>query len=177
MADDPNDILIAVLAGHVPADKWKGQPFARIKQLAATRVGDVGQEFVERLCEELGLSCEFPLNAGGKRLRNSPWDIEIEGVTFEIKTASEDVGGHFQFNHIRLHRDYDALLCIGISPAAIYMGAWTKADVATGRAGRLATMEKAANASFKLSKRPDKLRPIADFGDRIMDICTAPGRA
>jgi len=71
-------------------------------------------------------------------------------VTFELKTATEDIGGSFQFNHLRYHREYDAVLCIGIAPSDIYMGSWTKADVATGAAGKLVSMEKGANASYKL---------------------------
>ena len=63
--------------------------------------------------------------------------MKIQGISFELKTATEDVHGNFQFNHIRHHRVYDAVLCVGISPDAIYFYAWSKADVATGRAGNL----------------------------------------
>ena len=170
----PTEILAAVLAAHAPDDRWAMQPFARIKQIQP-KIGDVGQEFVERLCAEIGFACEFPVTADGRRTRMSPWDIRIEGKTFEIKTATEGDRGTFQFNHIRYHRDYEALLCIGIAPASIHMGAWTKADVTTGKAGRLVTMERGANASFKLTKRTAQLLDIREFEARIMDICTAPG--
>ena len=95
------------------------------------------------LCEEIGFECEFPESAkGAGRQRQSPWDIRIEGVTFELKTATEDVSGSFQFNHIRYHREYEALLCVGISPNQIGFDAWSKAAVATGEAGKLVSMEK-----------------------------------
>ncbi|MYG93759.1 MAG: hypothetical protein F4138_02010 [Acidimicrobiia bacterium] len=167
---DPHDILRDVLAEHSDHDKWVGTPFERIKRVSNSTVGDVGQAFVERLCEELGFDIEVPRSPDGKRLRQSPWDISIEDVTFELKTATEDIGGSFQFNHLRYHREYDAVLCIGIAPADIYMGSWTKADVATGAAGKLISMEKGANASYKLIKRPDQLHPISEFAARVLNV-------
>ncbi|MCY4614390.1 MAG: hypothetical protein OXB94_12335 [Nitrospira sp.] len=57
-----------------------------------------------------------------------------------MKTASEDKGGSFQFNHIRLDRKYDYLLCLGISPTNIFFNAWTKGAVAENKAGTLVRM-------------------------------------
>lgn len=174
MQRDPNDILQEVLATYADADKWIGQPFEHIRRIPNTKVGDVGQNFVEVLCHECGLECTFPEKKDGTRLRQSPWDIRIEGKAFELKTASEDVSGSFQFNHIRYHRPYDALLCIGIAPSRIHVGAWSKADVATGGAGVLVSMEKEANASYKLTKRPDQLKDIWKFYDLILGLVTDP---
>ena len=174
MPRDPNDLLQDVLAAYTDADKWSGQPFEHIRRIPNTKVGDVGQDFVEALCGEFSMECRFPEKADGTRRRQSPWDIWIEGKTFELKTASEDTKGKFQFNHIRYHRSYEALLCIGITPANIYAGAWSKADVTTERAGKLASMEKGANASYKLTKRPDQLRPISEFEDLVLALVTTP---
>ena len=102
-APDPQSILLEILTEYGDAEKWVDAPFEKIKRISNTKVGDVGQDFVERLCESLGFTVEFPVNRRGKRSRNSPWDVRIEGVTFELKTATEDVGGAFQFNHIRYH--------------------------------------------------------------------------
>lgn len=167
---DPLQILKEVLEIHGDADKWLGQPFERIKRLSNTKVGDVGQDFVEKLCDEVGFDCKFPEKLDGHRSRQSPWDIRMEGKTFEIKTATEDVSGCFQFNHIRYHRDYEALLCIGVAPSDVLMGAWSKAAVATGNAGKLVSMEKSGSASHKLTKRRDKLCPIIHFEDKILDV-------
>ena len=167
---DAGALLQDVLSRYADADKWAGQPFEHIKRLSNTKVGDVGQDFVEALCGEIGFDCEFPLNAEGKRLRRAAWDVRLEGRTFELKTATEDVSGAFQFNHIRYHRDYEALLCIGIAPGDILMDAWTKADVATGRAGRLVSMDKGSTATHKLTKRRGELLPISDFEDRLLAV-------
>ena len=167
---EPNEILRVILSGYADADKWENAPFERIKRISNTHVGSVGQDFVERLCEEFDFEYGFPVDASGKQLKNSPWDIQMEGIKFELKTATEDVGGNFQFNHVRYHRTYDALLCIGISPGHIHFGVWSKAVVTTGKAGNLVSMEKGANASYKLTKRPKQLIPIEQFSEVITNF-------
>lgn len=166
---DADHILLEVLDQHSNAAKWSGQPFEKIKHIANTKVGDVGQDFVEALCQKLGLSCEFPENSQGKRSRNNDWDISINGCKFELKTASEDTNGAFQFNHIRHHRRYDAVLCVGISPGSVRVGAWTKSDLATGRAGNLVTMDKGSSATFKLTKRKGELSSIDEFENVVRE--------
>ena len=166
---DTTSILVQLLDSYKNVDKWSDSPFKQIKRISNSVVGSVGQDFVEKLCEQLEFECKFPENREGRRTRVSPWDIMIEGRTFELKTATLGVNGAFQFNHVRYHRQYEALLCIGISPTDIYFGSWTKGEVVTGQAGTLATMEKGANASFKLTKRIEQLHPIADFVDELLN--------
>ena len=168
---DPHQILLNVLSRYEDADKWKDSTFERIKRLSNTKVGDAGQDFVEVLCKELGFECDFPEpTSGGGRSRQSPWDIKIEGVTFELKTATEDVHEAFQFNHIRYHREYEALLCIGVAPESVLFDAWSKADVVTGKAGHLVTMDMGSSATFKLTKRPGQLRSIDQFEPHVLDL-------
>ena len=143
-----------------------------IDTVSNTKVGSVGQDFIEKLCNALSISCAFPLNKSNVRLKQSPWDIEINGVKFELKTATEDVSGCFQFNHFRYHRQYDAVLCLGVTPSELYFRMWSKADLTTGKAGTLVSMEKGANASYKLTKRPKDLMPIAEFGEKIKTFTT-----
>ncbi len=167
---DARRILRGVLAEYADADKWVDSPFERIKRISNTKVGDIGQDFVEKLCGELGFECAFPLDKKSKRARTKAWDIRIEDITFEVKTATEDVHDNFQFNHVRYHRDYDALLCIGIAPDDILFDAWSKAEVTTGKAGHLVTMDKGSSATYKLTKRGGQLRPIADFEEHIINL-------
>ena len=165
---DPHSIMSYILSTYKDSGKWNGQPFEYIKRISNTKVGDVGQSFVETYCGELGYTCRFPLDEETKkRKRQSPWDIDINGIKFEIKSATEDVSGSFQFNHIRYHRLYDALLCVGISPNDIYIGTWSKADLTTNKAGNLVSMEHGANASYKLTKRPNQLFPVSDLKERL----------
>ena len=167
---DVRQLLLNVISEYSNANKWTNSTFGQIKQLSNTHVGDIGQVFIERLCSEIGFECEFFVNAQGNRVKQGPWDVKIEGVSFELKTATEDVSYNFQFNHIRHHRAYDAVLCVGISPDAIHFNAWSKADVATGRAGSLVTMDRGSSATFKLTKRADQLLSIDRFEQRIREL-------
>jgi len=166
----PSQILLGVLAEYEDAKKWVDAPFEKIKRISNTKVGDVGQDFIERLCGSLDFVCEFPESRRGKRSRNSPWDIRIEGVTFELKTATEDVHGASQFNHIRYHRTYDGVLCVGIGPDRILFDAWSKADVATGKAGSLVSMDAGSSATHKLTKRSGQLRSVEEFEDPMLNL-------
>lgn len=160
-------LFINALAKNVDSQKWKEGAFIGIKTVSNTKVGSVGQDFIEGLCNILSIPLSFPVREDNTRMTQSPWDIEIFGVKFELKTATEDTGGSFQFNHIRYHRQYDAVLCLGVTPDKLYFGIWSKADVATGKAGSLVSMEKGANASYKLTKKPIHLSPITDFERKI----------
>ena len=147
--------------------KWKEGEFIGIKTVSNTMVGRIGQDFIEVLCNSLSIPCEFPHREDNSRITQSPWDIKIFGVTFELKTATEDTSGSFQFNHLRYHRQYEAVLCLGVTPNELYFGIWSKADVTTGRAGNLVSMEKGANASYKLTKKPSNLFPISSFKKEV----------
>lgn len=164
---DYKRLFIDALKKNVDNPKWNTGDFIGIKTVSNTKVGSIGLDFIEGLCNYLSIPCNFPLKKNKSRATQSPWDIEIMGIKFELKTATEDTSGSFQFNHIRYHRPYDAVLCLGVTPNDLYFGLWSKADIVTGKAGSLVTMEKGANASYKLTKKPSKLIPIIDFERKI----------
>jgi len=159
--------ILVVNKDHV---KWDTGDYKGIKIISNTKVGKVGQDFIEQVCIDLGFECEFPLNKKKERSNTSPWDIKINGITFELKTATEDIHGSFQFNHIRYHRKYDAVLCLGVSPDSLQFDLWSKADIVTGKAGNLVSMEKGANASYKLTKKKNLLVDISNFNDKIVNF-------
>mgnify|MGYP001617897506 CR=1 FL=1 len=166
------ELFISALKKNVDNPKWNEGDFVEIKKVSNTKVGSVGQDFIEDLCETFFIPCIFPLKENKTRATQSPWDVEIGGVKFELKTATEDTNGSFQFNHIRYHRSYDAVLCLGVTPNELYFGLWSKADVVTSKAGNLVTMEKGANASYKLTKKPSQLISIVEFEQKIKNFTT-----
>lgn len=161
------DLMRIVIARYGNDSKWIDAPLSDVKVLSNTHIGSVGQEFVKEWCASLDMSWEAPPST------QSPWDARIQGITFEIKTATEDVNRSFQFNHIRHHRTYQGVICLGIAPDAILFDAWRKGDVAEGKAGNLVTMDAGSSATFKLTKRRINLRPITDFETHIGDIVAA----
>ncbi len=51
----------------------------------------------------------------------------------------------------------------GVTSNNLYFNIWSKADIVTGKVGKLVTMEKVANASYKLTKNALNLKKISDF--------------
>jgi hypothetical protein len=166
---DYEALMLAAIAAASNHKKWLESKFEGVKTISNTHVGRVGQDFVESICQALDLPHEFPM-LKERRLNQSPWDIRIFGKTFELKTATEDTQGCFQFNHIRYHRPYEAVLCIGVAPNEVLFGCWSKADIVTGKAGRLVSMEQGANASYKFPKRPADLLPISMFETKLRSV-------
>ena len=93
--------------------------------------------------------------------------MEIEGRKFEVKTASEDISGAFQFNHVRLDRNYDYLLCFGIRPESLTFNAWKKGVLSEGVAGTLVRMAEGQSVTHKLTKSPEQMRPIEELPDWV----------
>lgn len=163
----------SVIEKHKNHLKWDTGSFIGIKTISNTNVGTVGQDFIEELCVALSIPIIFPINSLNVRLKQSPWDVEMFGISFELKTATEDTNSHFQFNHIRYHRPYDAVLCLGVSPDELYFNLWSKADIVTGKSGRLVSMEKGANASYKLTKSKHELFHIDLFEEKLREFATS----
>ena len=150
------DLLNEVIGDHSPPSKWTGAPLESFRSVANTNRGQIGEAFLHRYLNRNGIKT-------GNGARVTPTDLTIEGIRFEVKTASEDIGGSFQFNHVRLDRDYEYLLCLGIAPASIWFNAWRKGYVAEGTAGKLVRMAEGQSVTFKLTKRKDAMRPIEEL--------------
>lgn len=153
---NPKEMFLEIIGAKIIHAKWSGKPHEAFKKLGNTSKGDAGQEFITRYAKELGFKAE---NNG----RIGDADIKISDKKFEVKLASEDISGSFQFNHIRYDSKYDFLLCLGVSPDNLYFGIWKKGEVAEGVAGTLVSMGKNQNSSFKLTKKASGLYNIEKF--------------
>ncbi len=160
----PLELMLEVIEEHTPASKWSGATLEPFRQVANTNRGDIGEEFVARYLDQF----EIPVIRSESRIQ--PWDLEVAGLKFEVKTASEDRGGSFQFNHIRLDRGYDYLLCLGIRPEDILFNGWRKGEVSEGVAGSLVRMAEGQSVTHKLTKRPADMKKIEELPDWVRSI-------
>lgn len=150
---DPVGLMVEVIKLHAPEDIWQGSPLIRYRFLGNTNRGEIGEEFIRRFLS----AHDIPVAYGG---RTSRTDLTIGKKRVEIKTASLGANGAFQFNHVRLDRDYEFLFCLGICPNAIVFDMWRKGDVAENRAGKLVRMAEGQAVTYKLTKRLDAMRKI-----------------
>ena len=100
--------------------------------------------------------------------RTSKIDMRIAGKRVEVKTASLGAKGTFQFNHVRLDRQYAYLLCLGVCPQEIRFNMWRKGDVAEGKAGSLVRMAEGQAVTYKITKKLDDMRPVEDLPDFVV---------
>ena len=154
------ELLVAIIREHAPEDIWRESPLAGYRMLGNTNRGAIGEDFIRRYLRQN----EIEVGNGG---RVSPTDLRIEDARFEVKTASLGANGTFQFNHVRLDRDYDYLLCLGICPKQVVFNMWRKGAVAEGRAGRLVRMAEGQAVTYKLTKRLAEMAAIELFPDRV----------
>ena len=153
---NPIELLVEVIDEHAPEDIWRNSPLIGYRLLGNTNRGEIGEEFIRRYVR----AHDIPVTNGG---RTSPLDLRIGTGRFEIKTASLGANRTFQFNHVRLDRDYDYLLCLGICPHDIVFNMWRKGEVAENRAGRLVRMAEGQGVTYKLTKRLDEMAPIVEL--------------
>ena len=154
------DLLVAIIREHAPEDIWRDSPLVGYRMLGNTNRGAIGEEFIRRF---LALN-DIEVGNGG---RTSRTDLRVAAVRFEVKTASLGANGTFQFNHVRMDRDYDYLLCLGICPNEVVFEMWRKGAVAENRAGTLVRMAEGQAVTYKLTKRLDDMESIAQLPDRI----------
>ena len=158
---DPIGLLVDIIKEQAPEDIWQGSPILGYRLLGNTNRGEVGEKFIIRYLSQFGIKAESGEN------RTSKTDLRICDVKFEVKTASLGANGTFQYNHVRLDRDYNYLLCVGLCPDQVVYSLWRKGDVAEGNAGRLVRMAEGQSVTFKLTK---KLSDMTDFDSFIPAI-------
>ena len=159
---NPVDLLVTIIREHAPEDIWQDSPLIRYRMLGNTNRGEIGEEFIRRFLDQH----EIRVGNGG---RTSRTDLRIGNLRFEIKTASLGANGTFQFNHVRLDRQYDYLLCLGICPHQVVFNMWRKGMVAENRAGTLVRMAEGQAVTYKLTKKLDDMQNIADLPSSILE--------
>ena len=160
------NLLVTIIQEHAPEDIWRDSPLAGYRMLGNTNRGAIGEELIRRYLA-------FNDIAVGNGGRASPTDLRVGDVRFEVKTASLGANGTFQFNHVRMDRDYDYLLCLGICPNEVVFEMWRKGVVAENRAGRLVRMAEGQAVTYKLTKRLDDMTLIGELSERIRQTLTA----
>lgn len=153
-------LMVEIIQEHAPEDIWQGSPLIGYRSLGNTNRGAIGEEFIRRFLAEAGLTVR-------KGVRTSDTDLRISERRFEVKTASLGANGTFQFNHVRLDRNYDYLLCLGICPQAIVFNMWRKGEIAENRAGSLVRMAEGQAVTYKITKKLVDMRPIEELPDHL----------
>lgn len=146
-------LLQQIIREHTPENIWLDSPLVGYRILGNTNRGEVGEEFVRIYLGNNGIKVE-----NGSRV--DPTDFRIGDIQFEVKTASLGAKGTFQFNHVRLDRNYGYLLCLGICPNQVVFNMWSKEEVVEGSSGKLVRMAEGQPVTHKVTKRFSEMHPI-----------------
>lgn len=166
-------LLSDVLATKPPATKWAEEvcKFGRIKSVSNTDVGEVGEEFAVAILQEVGYA-----DAERKPEHRGSWDITANGKTLEIKCATEDANGYFQFNGVRHDRDFAILLLVGIAPNNIFFRFYWREELSelltTNMAQNVRGNYKFTHSANLRAGRP--VFPISDFPSRALEFLGEP---
>lgn len=154
----PESRLDELIAHYVAArnQQWEIGRFSAIKPLTPTEKGNIAEDFVEWLGQRMGLPTERPESRRGE------WDVSIGGTAIEVKVATLDVHGMFQFNGIRRDYNYDLLVVVGIAPSDVWLNVYAKDDL---DGLTLVPMQRNTNATFKLTRSPDDLEHPSRFAE------------
>lgn len=135
--------------------KWINSQFKDYKIISTTEKGTLGEILLGDVLKKCG--CQIVDVPKGRR---GQYDVGFKGnmghVRFEVKVATEDTSGAFQFNGVRHDTMYTHLFCIGVSPNIIRYIIVPKQDLSNGTV-KLVSMAKGSNAQFKLTLKADKL--------------------
>jgi hypothetical protein len=112
---DPDVLLLASIAGALrsdyvvqgSADPWAGSPFGWIRTRPSRQVGKIGEQLVAGWCAAKGLSVAASSDSQADRV--------IAGRRVEVKLSTLWESGVYKFQQLR-EQDYDAAVCLGISP-------------------------------------------------------------
>ena len=156
------DLLKTIIREHSPKDIWQDSPLIGYRLLGNTNRGEIGEEFIRRFLSQNGIQT-------GNGGRTSRTDLGIGDKRFEVKTTSLGANGTFQFNHVRLDRMYDYLLCLGICPHSVVFNMWRKGAVAENRAGTLVRMAEGQAVTYKLTKKLEDMLEIDELANQIRD--------
>ena len=107
------------IRGSRPAEPnpWQGSPFEWIKGLTSAGRGKVGQQIVQVLLSDLGLSSGPSVGSGS--------DIMVGNSRVEVKMSTLWKAGTYKFQQIR-DQDYHFLICLGLSPFSAHMWVFEK---------------------------------------------------
>jgi hypothetical protein len=100
------------LQNKVEKSAWKNSKYELVKLASTTQKGNFGEDVTKKAFNSIGIECVIK-----NEQRRGDWDTQISmnalNKYFENKLATEDTHGNFQFNGVKLNREYDFLFSFG----------------------------------------------------------------
>lgn len=102
-------------------NKWVNSENELLKHASTSALGNFGEDLLVKIFNHHGHKA--------RRVNGGIGEYDVlfdERIRLEVKTATEDISGGFQWNGIRMSVDYDFALCLGVSPNDFHINMWSK---------------------------------------------------
>ena len=128
MSNDLDGFLIPILENMVKEDQpeiWKNSKYLQQRMIQIDKRGGIGERFFAEVLFRL-----YPRRIEYKDGDQGDWDLKINKIKFEIKTATLGKNGKkFQNEGLKKDGDYDGILFLGIGPNNLYVKFIKKNDI------------------------------------------------
>ena len=139
-------------------EAWKDKPFEKMKLIFMTEKGDIAEDFLAEL-----LTTHDYDEVKVEKERRGDYDVSLgDSVFFEVKAATQDTNGNFQFNDIRYDTKSTHLFCLGITPDNLYYLLINKTELHSDKYN-MVSMSRGSNSSFKLLRRIAQMNEFENF--------------
>jgi hypothetical protein len=156
------------LQNKVEKSAWKNSKYELVKLASTTQKGNFGEDVTKKAFNSIGIECVIK-----NEQRRGDWDTQISmnalNKYFENKLATEDTHGNFQFNGVKLNREYDFLFCLGVSHNQLYFKIISKSELETKKEWSFGSMTKKNETedkqtlSYKVTIPKSQMIPMDEF--------------
>ncbi len=151
------EFLKSINSAELIYQTWLREKFGVVKLASTTEKGDLAENFLAALVRLIGYADVEVVPS-----RRGDYDIGVGRgrgkKRLEVKLATQDTSGNFQFNGIRHDTDYTHLFLLGVMRSTIRYRMIPKAWLTTKRDEYpLVSMARRTNAAFKLTRSEDDL--------------------
>ena len=112
---------------------WEGKKYGIIQKITNPKKGDVGEKFIAEMFNLFDYPCEI---TGRERIRggnNVDLLVDLSANNkkerVEVKLATLDVNGKYQFGWIPVNHDYTLIVFLGVNPDKMFLSIKTKGDI------------------------------------------------
>ncbi len=162
-------LLGLIRAEQIIPEVWREKTFVDLKVTSTTKKGDMGEDFLAVILRQCGYNDVVVVKG-----RRGDYDVRLcsggKTIDFEVKVATQDTKGKFQFNGIRLDTRYTHLFCIAVLPENIKFLIVPKPWLNNRDDYRMVSMAKGSNAAFKLHRKEAQLKEFNNFEDEVRQI-------
>ena len=163
-------ILLELVADcNFTFEKWFDSKFRDLKFASATEKGTLGEDLLAELFRQLGYD---DVETIGNRRGHYDVGLKHNGkhIKFEVKVATQDTSGNFQFNGIRTDTKYSHLFCCGIMPNLMKYRFIPKSWLNNRDGYMMVSMAKNTNSAFKLTRSSRELFIFDNFQSDVEKI-------